>query len=935
MKKKWLLALLAVATCIAGTLGLAACGEDEAKHEHKWSDWSVTEAPTSTATGKATRTCSGEGDCDATTADKEHTLPSLTSTDYTLTDDTATCEAAGTATYAYSKSGVTVSFTAATDATGHAYGTAYTYEDETGHWQICANNSAHTTAKQAHDENGTDGACSKCGYTAPAHKHDWSEWTITDENKPTEETTGKATRTCNNADCDAEVSDKECVLPALTSNDYSLTNNTATCEEAGTATYTYNENGVTVSFTAATDATGHDWNEWTLSEDNKPTADEAGKLTRTCKNAGCTADESDKEYELPALMSEYYSLTNNTAVCEDDGTATYTYDKDGVTFSFTAATPAPGHSKTIIAGKAATCYEDGLTDGEVCSICRTESKKQTVIPTNGHKFDSTYAPVLDETNKTVSQRCGSCNTTVVYNYDNAVLNADGAQAAKASLLSAGINYVTQSTASPWLGYTFTEAGTYTIYWVSLNNSTFKFNSATLSTTSNYFINASGTVQPGKLPEGFALEGYCTSSYTYYITDENGDCILKEDGNKATATADPGEYIKLEKNNLISMSLANFIPLKFTLTVTANQTLKFKDVTTSTDGCFLIGIDKQPAVSEEYCKVSEGEFAIKNNELEFTAAAEEGTYTFTAPVGEFELYVNGALHSDGSKTRFGYINFSYRYLTLNLQAGDVVKVKKVSGRAYENIITIYDGEVTEPDAPEYNSLHIGTQTITLTDTNTAVGKYELDEEKFYSFTPAEGGYFNISVAEDVTVNAVIRADKTHYSTIFQAPKTSGVFYVAAGETVIIAFTGNGAQEFNVNVASCEKPIIYLNPNEKLENVAFDNFETIVELTVGDSVAEGEYLLTFEVPANYLRSYIYISVNEAIAVEDIFDSNAVINKYINPDVANGANNTVGPNTGATKDGDFVRTVTLKKGDTIYLATSALTAGNVSITLTPVAE
>ncbi|MDE6293150.1 MAG: hypothetical protein K2L88_00830, partial [Clostridiales bacterium] len=270
MKKKWLLSLLAASACIAGTFGLTACDEDKTghEHEHEWSAWSVTEAPTATAAGKATRTCSGSGDCDAAATDKEYPLPALTSADYTLTDDTATCEAAGTATYAYSKSGVAVSFTAATNALGHAYGTAYTYEDGTGHWQVCANNPAHTTEKKVHDENGTDGACSKCGYTAPTpeHEHAWGDWTVTDGNVPTAEETGKATRTCNNADCDAAVSDKECELPVLTSEDYSLSSDSATCTAAGKITYTYNKDGVEVSFDVATPARGHDWNEWTLSD---------------------------------------------------------------------------------------------------------------------------------------------------------------------------------------------------------------------------------------------------------------------------------------------------------------------------------------------------------------------------------------------------------------------------------------------------------------------------------------------------------------------------------------------------------------------------------------------------------------------------------------------------------------------------------------------
>ncbi|MDE6293151.1 MAG: hypothetical protein K2L88_00835, partial [Clostridiales bacterium] len=697
-------------------------------------------------------------------------------------------------------------------------------------------------------------------------------------------------------------------------------------------------------------ARGHDWNEWTLSDDNKPTMDEAGKLTRTCKVADCDGED---ECELPTLMSEDYSKSKDNATCEEAGTATYTYNKDGVSVSFTAETPATGHTERVIAGKATTCYDDGLTDGKECSICRKVLEEQKVIVTTGHKFDDNYTPVLDEEHKTVSQRCGVCNTTVVYAYDNMVNATDATAINSAISLSDGVNYVSQkasaATRPPYLKYTFETEGTYTIYWLNLSNKSFALRPATIMASSNTaVINTSGAIAtPSTMPEGFIFEGYATSDFQYYVTDENGNQVSK--------TAHKGDYVTLAKNNFKSLtgayannvSLVNIIPVKLTLTVNAGEGIAFRNYTNSDSmEYFLIGIDKEPTISEEYCKVAEGEFAIKNSELEFTAVTEEGTYTFTAPVGEFELYVNDTLYAEGSKTRFGYVDFSYRYFTVNLQVGDVVTVKQVAGRASENVITIYDGEEQEPAESEYKALQLGEQTITLSVTNIAVGKYEVEEEQFYSFTSAEGGYFNISVAEGVTVNAVIRADKTHYSTIFGAPRTSGVFYVAAGETVIIAFTGNGLLEFDVNIVSCEKPITYLEANETLENVTFYSFETVIELTVGESVAEGTYQLTFEFISNNLRKgvYVYFSVNEEIVVDDRFDSNAITNKYINPDLEEGAHNTVGDGISKVdirEDEEtyyaenFVRTVTVKAGDVIYLATSALTAGNISVTLTPVAE
>lgn len=45
------------------------------------------------------------------------------------------------------------------------------------------------------------------------------------------------------------------------------------------------------------------------------------------------------------------------------------------------------HTSVIIPGKAATCTEEGMTDGEKCSECGEILKKQEIIPAAGHKWD--------------------------------------------------------------------------------------------------------------------------------------------------------------------------------------------------------------------------------------------------------------------------------------------------------------------------------------------------------------------------------------------------------------------------------------------------------------------------------------------------------------------------------------------------------------------
>ncbi len=79
-------------------------------HTHTYGEWSVTTVPTETATGVASRSCTAGDDTETIT------LPALSDSGYTITDNTATDTQAGTGTYTITVDGVTVAFTAATAA---------------------------------------------------------------------------------------------------------------------------------------------------------------------------------------------------------------------------------------------------------------------------------------------------------------------------------------------------------------------------------------------------------------------------------------------------------------------------------------------------------------------------------------------------------------------------------------------------------------------------------------------------------------------------------------------------------------------------------------------------------------------------------------------------------------------------------------------------
>lgn len=48
--------------------------------------------------------------------------------------------------------------------------------------------------------------------------------------------------------------------------------------------------------------------------------------------------------------------------------------------------PAKGHTTEVVAGKAATCTEDGLTEGSKCTVCNEVVTEQTKISATGHTY---------------------------------------------------------------------------------------------------------------------------------------------------------------------------------------------------------------------------------------------------------------------------------------------------------------------------------------------------------------------------------------------------------------------------------------------------------------------------------------------------------------------------------------------------------------------
>ena len=299
------------------------------------------------------------------------------------------------------------------------------------------------------------------------HSHSWNEWTVTTQ--PTKDGEGKATRTCKNGGCNATDADKEYTLPALESTDYSKTEKkAANCTEAGADTYTYDKDGVQVSFDVATavNPDGHDYkyvsdgaeghhgvckhNDEHITEvkahDNKGADGECSAcgyhaiaLNTDTAVSGATANKP-KRYFITLAANDYQLIVGGKAVDTGADIAFGTLEEDKLTEIESA-----GYDKLLSV----------KTEGLYCvEVYKDVTFKIIIAPPHEHAFDETewtfdktghwHAAIcghdtekgsfaqhtMDEewsaadSNGVQFKRCATCDYTE-YNYNATALNGGG------------------------------------------------------------------------------------------------------------------------------------------------------------------------------------------------------------------------------------------------------------------------------------------------------------------------------------------------------------------------------------------------------------------------------------------------------------------------------------------------------------------------------
>ena len=160
----------------------------------------------------------------------------------------------------------------------------------------------------------------------------------------------------------------------------------ATCEASGKTVYTASYDGHTETKTDSITKLPHDYKfskfEWTKSG--------SGYTAKALYV--CSRDSSHVVRYDAAVTSQ-----TTAATCKAEGKTVYTAAYDGHTDTKTETIAKTAHKPVTVSGRAATCTDAGLTDGEVCSVCNTVLKEQTTIPALGHDWgewtvvkDATY-----------------------------------------------------------------------------------------------------------------------------------------------------------------------------------------------------------------------------------------------------------------------------------------------------------------------------------------------------------------------------------------------------------------------------------------------------------------------------------------------------------------------------------------------------------------
>ena len=180
-----------------------------------------------------------------------------------------------------------------------------------------------------------------------------------------------------------------------------------TCTKPGWAAY---ESCTRCDYTTYVEIpAAHTPGEAVRENEKAPTCTATGSYDEVVCCSVCGEELSRKTVTVEAAGHQWGAWeTTKAPTCTAEGEETRTCTVCGETETRTAEKAA--HTPVTVEGKDATCTEEGLSDGEKCSVCGETLREQETIPALGHDFgDWTEDKDAGVETRTCS-RCGATET---------------------------------------------------------------------------------------------------------------------------------------------------------------------------------------------------------------------------------------------------------------------------------------------------------------------------------------------------------------------------------------------------------------------------------------------------------------------------------------------------------------------------------------------
>ncbi len=192
------------------------------------------------------------------------------------------------------------------------------------------------------------------------------------------------------------------ILPRLDHNWTSEVTQNPTCTAQGVKTYTCESCGET--YTEPVDVLAHEWDDGKMTK--APSCTEAGEMTYTCATGGETRTEL-----IDKLDHEIVLVAGKAASCTEPGlTDGWQCKNCKKWFAEQQTIPALGHDPQIGAVVEPTCTDPGYTPF-ICTRCGETVSKTDPTDALGHDMQPTYVWAKDDSTVTATMVCTRCDKT--------------------------------------------------------------------------------------------------------------------------------------------------------------------------------------------------------------------------------------------------------------------------------------------------------------------------------------------------------------------------------------------------------------------------------------------------------------------------------------------------------------------------------------------